>query len=89
MWVNKAVMVEGQLSLFLPPGLVSFPFDYELTSNGATIGVSWSINPQYNDQNVLVVGIVTTGRGTWIALNGTSEYGPIIYFTEAEGIYVL
>ena len=89
MWVNKAIMVEGQLSLFLPPGFVSFPFDYELTSNGTTIGVSWSINPHYNDQNVLVVGIVTAGRSTMYYANGTwGPVGPVIYFIEAEGIYI-
>lgn len=92
-WVNRTVIVEGMLAVVVyspSPWMVSFPFNYELTSNGTTIGVSWSINPNYSNQNVLIVGIVTTGWATAYNVNGTLEsVGPVIYFIEAEAIDIL
>jgi outer membrane murein-binding lipoprotein Lpp len=43
-WVDRAVAVEGNLS-YTGAGLSSFfDWNYELGSNGATIGVSWQLN---------------------------------------------
>jgi cell division protein FtsL len=62
-WVNRTVMVEGNVSSFLPPGFWRSPYNYELGSNGTMIGVSWQGEYSlYNEKNVMVLGIVTEGR---------------------------
>jgi hypothetical protein len=88
-WVNRTVVVEGNISSFLPPGFWWPPWNYELGSNGTTIGVSWQ-GEFYNGKNVLVLGVVTGGRWNEVLANGTViTYGPIVYFIQAERIDLL
>jgi uncharacterized protein YoxC len=88
-WVNRAVVIEGTISPFLPPGFFWPPWNYELSSNGTTIGVSWQ-GTSYNGRNVTVLGVVTGGRWSEMFANGTvALYGPLVYFIEAQGIDVL
>jgi hypothetical protein len=80
-WVNKTVVVEGNISFFMN-WLYSVPWNYQLSSNGATIGVSWQGNIE-EGVNVLVLGVVTEGEVT-IPINGTPTHN--VYFIEAERI---
>ena len=100
-WANRAVMVEGNISSFLPPGFWQSPYNYELSSNGTMIGVSWQGEYSlYNGKNVTVLGIVMEGRwnetqivpvggpaGGWNAT--VIFYGPVVYFIEAERVDIL
>jgi hypothetical protein len=45
-WVNRTVMVEGNISFYFSY-FTSFPWNYQLSSNGATIGVSWQGNSDF------------------------------------------
>jgi hypothetical protein len=88
-WVNRTVVIEGTISPFLPPGFFWPPWNYEISSNGTTIGVSWH-GTFYDGENVTVQGIVTGGRWSEMLTNGTvTLYGQVVYFIEAEGIDVL
>jgi flagellar basal body-associated protein FliL len=85
-WVNKTVVVEGNISLNIYTGWWWAPWNYELSSNGTTIGVSWPGNLS-NGKNVLVLGVVTGGQWTEMLANGTvTSYGSVVYFIEAERI---
>jgi len=81
-WVNKTVAVEGNVSPYMNY-LTSFPWNYQLSSNGATIGVSWQGNNDITGVNVLVLGVVTEGQVT-IPINGTPTQN--VYFIEAQRI---
>jgi hypothetical protein len=89
-WVNRTVVVEGNIShAFLPPSIEP-PWNYELRSNGATVEVLWlgDYNLIYG-KNVTVLGVVVEGRWTTF-LNGTAKpTGPVVYFIEAESIELL
>jgi hypothetical protein len=90
-WVNRTAQVEGNISSFLPAGFWWPPYNYELSSNGTMIGVSWQGEYSlYNGKNVMVLGIVTEGRWNEMLANGTvTTYGPVIYFIEAERVDIL
>jgi hypothetical protein len=84
-WVNKTVVVEGNLTG--PLGSVpenAPPYNYELNSNG-TIGVFWSgSDTQYSSANVRIQGVVRQGTrasGPWPVLT--------CYYIEAETIDVV
>ena len=91
-WVNKTVAVEGNISFYMT--LVSMPWNYQLSSNGATIGVSWQRNYDFlfngtnwvNTANVLVLGVITEGQVT-PPISGAHTYN--VYFIEAESIDTL
>ena len=88
-WVNRTVVVEGTIGSFLTPGFWWPPWNYELSSNGTTIGVSWQ-GTSYNGENVTVLGVVTGGQWSEALANGTvALYGPVVYFIKAERIDVL
>jgi len=88
-WLNRTVVVEGAISSFLPPGFWWPPWNYELNSSGTKIGVSWN-GTFLNGENVTVLGVVTGGRWNEVLANGTfTQYGPVVYFIEAERINVL
>ena len=104
-WVNKTVAVEGYLRICAPPGPWLPPFDHELSSspivsgeinitdNGtcftaSAIGVSWQ-NLGWNDEKVMILGIVTTGTWTEETVNGIVPCGPPVYFLEAQQVIVL
>jgi len=88
-WVNKTVEVEGNISLYLVPGTFWPPWDYELSSNGTSIGVSFGASNFFNGKNVTVRGVVTEGRWYGIFENGTAPFGAVVYFIEAESIELL
>ena len=81
-WVNKTVAVEGNITPYMSY-LTSFPWNYQLNSNGAIIGVSWQGNNDITGVNVLVLGVVTEGQVT-IPINGTPTQN--VYFIEAQRI---
>jgi len=93
-WANSTVSVEGVIDPVLRP-LEPYdvpPWDYALSFDGHTIGVSWQ-GSFYNGENVTVQGVVTGGHCTWLLIswaNGTgvgrTEYGPLVYFIEAKSI---
>lgn len=81
-WVNKTVVVEGNISYFVNwLGMYVPPWNYQLNSNGTIIGISWQGNSYNGD--VIVWGVVKGGY--WQYWNGTS-YGSVVYFIEAETI---
>jgi hypothetical protein len=85
-WVNKEVVVEGNLTgplVFIPENAP--PWNYELSSNGTRIGVLWNRDDVYNSVNVRVSGVVRQGRRA----GGLLEPPPICYYIEAERIDVL
>jgi hypothetical protein len=87
-WVNKTVVVEGSIE-YAYSYLQAPPWNYKLSSNGATIGVSWQGNNDFLSKwvdtgvNVLVLGVITEGQVT-PPINGTHTYN--VYFIEAETI---
>lgn len=103
-WVNKTVMVEGNLSGFF----FGFPehvftdygmrWSYELTSNGSTIGVDHFSLGDFSSAPARVYGVVRERRvdiGSSEPVNGTltwpSPYPHWIsgYYIEAERIELL
>jgi hypothetical protein len=85
-WVGRTVVVEGSISPYLPPGWWWPPWNYELSSNGTTIGVSWQGGDYniYNGINVTVLGVITAGQWNEMLANGTViQYGPVDYFIQA------
>jgi len=91
--VNRTVVVEGNISPYLPPGWWDPPWNFELYSSAtnATLGVFWQgdYNP-YNEKNVIVQGVVMEGQWRAMLANGTSIlYGSVVYFIEAERIDIL
>jgi DNA-binding transcriptional ArsR family regulator/outer membrane murein-binding lipoprotein Lpp len=93
-WVNKTVVVEGSIepaySYF-----AAWPWNYELSSSGTFIGISWQGNNDFlfngtnwvnTGVNVLVAGVVTEGQVTYL-MNGNHTYNA--YFIEAESIDTL
>ena len=87
-WVNRSVVVEGNMSLFEDLGWYASPWNYNLYSNGTFIGVSWYGNlPRNYNLTVIVSGTVKGGYWTHNFGNGTfTSHGPIAYFIEAETI---
>jgi hypothetical protein len=94
-WVSKTVVVEGNISYYINL-LEGMPWNYQLSSNGATIGVSWQGNsdflnganwtqlaPPNAGVNVRVLGVVTEGQVT-PPISGTPTLN--VYFIEAETI---
>lgn len=86
--VNETIIVEGKLygpRTFLPEGRP--PYDYELISNGTTIGVYWNDTSGffYDFANVRVYGVVTEGR----LAGGISEPPASVCFIKAERIDLL
>jgi hypothetical protein len=85
-WVNKTVVVEGNLTgplVFITENAP--PWNYELSSNGTRIGVLWNRDDVYNSANVRVSGVVRQGRRA----GGLLEPPPICYYIEAERIDML
>jgi TolA-binding protein len=60
-WVDRAVVVEGNMSYI---GLSMLDWNYEISSNGATIGVSWQFPLNYPPDSV----------GPVILANASSSY---------------
>lgn len=89
-WVNRTVVVEGNISAYNPPGWWDPPWNYELSSN-ATIGVFWQGNYNlYNEKNVIIRGVVMEGQWREMLANWTSTlFGPVVYFIKAERIDIL
>jgi len=86
-WVNKTVVVEGRLTGsfgHVPEGAP--PYDYELSSNGTTIGVFGNnTDIDYDSVSVRVYGVVRWGRRA-----GGLTYPSLgVYYIEAERIDVL
>jgi cell division protein FtsL len=87
-WVNKRVVVEGNTILDWDWGWGWWwpPWNFGLSSNETTIGVSWQGSLD-NGKNVLVLGVVTEGQWNELLANGTTAtYGSIVYFIKAETI---
>jgi hypothetical protein len=88
-WVNSTVLLEGIIDpLVMSTGNSVPPWDYALSSNGYTIGVSWQ-GTFYNGEYVTVLGVVTAGHWEENEMNGTVASGPLVYFIEAESIELL
>ena len=95
-WVNRSVVVEGNINLFMNFGSSAPPWNYVLKSNETFIGVFWLGNSDFllkggknwvvTGVNVTVIGDVT--KGYWYRyVNGTAvSRGPVTYFIEAETI---
>jgi hypothetical protein len=85
-WVNQTVIVEGTINLMeLSYGAVIWtPWDYTLSFNGTTIGISWNGNI-INGENVTIVGVVAKGQVKIMHFNGVFTYFDE-YFIEAESI---
>ena len=95
-WVNNAVVVEGNINLFMDLGSSFPPWNYVLKSNDTSIGVFWQGNSDFllkggknwvvTGANVTVAGVVT--KGYWYPyVNGAAvSQGPVTYFIEAETI---
>lgn len=84
-WVNRTAVVEGNLTgplVFIPEGAP--PWNYELNSNGTTIGVLWKQGDVYDSANVRVSGVVRQGRRA-----GGDIPPEIVYYVEAERIDML
>jgi hypothetical protein len=73
-WSNKIVVIDGEIDLFLPPGLSWPPYNCRLYSNESVIGVNVPGDPfLYKDsKNVLVLGFVMEGRWHMLGANGTT-----------------
>jgi hypothetical protein len=89
-WVNSTVLVEGIIDpLVMSTGNSFPPWDYALSFNGYTIGVSWQ-GTFYNGEYVKVLDVVTAGHWEeWLWGNGTFVSGSLVYFIEAESIELL
>ena len=71
-WVNRAVIVEGNLSSYSFPIIVQSPYNYQLSSDGQTIGVSLSSSVnmslslikqvQFNSAFVRIYGVIEKGE---------------------------
>jgi hypothetical protein len=89
-WVNRTVIVEGILSgLLVFPTFEHSPWDYELSSDNLTIGVSLSANVNtssfWNSSgSVRIYGVVEKGEITFTF--GPSE---VTYYIEAEAVEAL
>ena len=90
-WVNRSVVVEGNMSLFMDLGFYGSPWNFNLYSNETVIGVSWYGNlPRNYNLTVIVSGTVREGFFTHNFGNGTvTSWGPIAYFIEAETVELL
>jgi hypothetical protein len=95
--VDQEVIIEGNLTgslFFIPEGMP--PWNYELVTNGGTVGVLWNCpadgRSDYDNTPVRVYGVVKEGfmaygeSSTW---NGSMWLPPSVQFVEAERIELL
>jgi hypothetical protein len=87
-WVNRTVVVEGNLSgpMFFMASEYS-PYEYELGSESAKIGISWSgDNWTKNSVAVTIYGVVREGMDiNSLAVNQT-PITTIVYYIEANKV---
>lgn len=89
-WVNKTVMVEGNLGLEIFPPFESVPYSFELSSDNYTIGVSlnssqfkWYIDTYgYSLVHVLIYGTVEKGEIYYMG----DDTSTVTYYIEAQAV---